>query len=283
MPTSRRRVEALRVQIKMEMNPICPRLSNHPYDDPLHDPAGKMLREAFSKHAEKNYREIKQRLRLNLWRLGYVFLPVKHARYSIGCLGDSILMHMPAKKRGILGPLAGKWVRIIHFDSGGLTMGCLAGEVYVPADVERALVPRDNHFSKNNGSPELLAYLATCQQEVYIGRVKHVLINGRMVSTRLSKKDFVAGRAGEFPEADHVIANEAWISRGEDGKWTVTPRDEHGKRFIHEGELHEFEWLPVGTLVECHEKDKFPRYLLGNEFRMERTADGWKRLDKWEE
>jgi hypothetical protein len=35
-------------------------------------------------------------------------------------------------------------------------------------------------------------------------------------------------------------------------------------------------------LVECHEKDKFPRYLLGNEFRMERTVDGWKRLDEWE-
>ena len=190
-------MEALRIKVNSEMKPICPRLSNHPYDDPAHDPAGKMIQDAFRQHREKNYREIKQRLRLNLWRLGYVFLPVKHARYSIGYLGDSILMHMPAKKRGILGPLAGKWVRIIHFDSGGLTMGCLAGEVYVPADIEQTLVPRDNHFSKNNGSPQLLAYLASCRQEVSIGGVKHKVINGVMVSTRLSKKDFVGRIRGQ--------------------------------------------------------------------------------------
>jgi hypothetical protein len=276
-------MEALRIKVNKEMKPICPRLSNHPYDDPAHDPAGKMIQAAFRQHREKNYREIKQRLRLNLWRLGYVFLPVKHARYSIGYLGDSILMHMPAKKRGILGPLAGKWVRIIHFDSGGLTMGCLAGEVHVPDDIERTLVPRDSHFSKNNGSPQLLGYLATCRQEVSIGGVKHKVINGVMVSTRLPKRDFMAGQAGQFPEANHVVAKDAWISRGEDGKWTVTPRDEHGKRFIHEGELSEFEWVPVGALVACFEKDKFPRYAPGHEYRMERTSGGWKKLTEWAE
>ena len=269
--------------MKPGMNPICPRLSNHPYDDPFHDPAGKMIRDALSKHAEKNYREIKQRLRLNLWRLGYVFLPVKHARYSIGHLGDSILMHMIPKKKGILGPLAGKWVRIIHFDSGGLTMGCLAGEVHVPESVERTLVPRGNEFSKTNALPQLLAYLATRHEEAYVGGVKHALTNGAMVSTRLSKRDFTAGRAQEFPEADHVVAKEAWITRGKDGKWVVCPRDAHGRRFAHEGDLPEFEWVPVGALVECHEKDKFSRYLLGHVFRMERTTDGWKRLNDWAE
>jgi len=264
-----------------DMNAICPRLENHPYSDPAHDPAGKMIEAVFGKHAQKNSRENKQRLRLNLWRLGYVFLPVKHARYSIGYIGDSILMHMPLKKRGILGPLAGKWVRIIHFDSGGLTMRCLAGEVHVPEDVERTLVPRDNHFSRTNGSPQLLTYLAAHHKEAFVGGVKHMLINGVMVSTRLSKKDFVAGRAGQFPEANLVVANEGWIRRGEDGKWTLSPRDVHGKRFAHEGDLHEFEWVPVGTLVACYEKDKFPREV--HEFRMERTVDGWKKLTEWAE
>ena len=265
------------------MEPVCPRLSNHPYDDPAHDPVGKMIQEAFAQHGAKNYREIKRRLRLNLWRLGYVFLPVKHGRYSMGYLGDSILMHMIPKKRGILGPLAGKWVRIIHFDSGGLTMRCLAGEVHVPEAVEKTLVPRGTDFSKTNASPQLLAYLATRQKEVYVGGVKHLLINGVMVSTRLSKRDFMTRRTDEFPEATHVRVKEGEIRRGKDGKWTLYPSDGNGNRFVHEGDLHEFEWLPVGTLVECHEKDKFPRYLRGHEFRMERTADGWKRLDEWED
>ena len=265
------------------MEPICPRLSNHPYDDPAHDPVGKMIQEAFAQHGAKNYREVKQRLRVNLWRLGYVFLPVKHGRYSMGFLGDTILMHMIPKKRGILGPLAGKWVRIIHFDSGGLTMGCLAGEVHVPEAVEKTLVPRGTDFSKTNASPQLLAYLATRHQKVYVGGVKYVLINGVMVSNRLSKRDFIGRHHEQFPEATHVRVKEGEIRLGKDGKWTLYPTNKTGNRFVHEADLHEFEWLPVGTLVECHEKDKFPRYLLGNEFRMERTADGWKRLDKWEE
>ena len=264
-----------------EMKPICPRLSNHPYDDPAHDPAGKMIQAAFRQHREKNFREIKQRLRLNLWRLGYVFLPVKHARYSIGYLGDSILMHMPAKKRGILGPLAGKWVRIIHFDSGGLTMGCLAGEVHVPEDVERTLVPRDNHFSRTNGSPQLLTYLAAHHKEAFIGGVKHMLINGVMVSTRLSRKHFMAGRAGQFPDANHVVAKEWRITSGKDGKWTVIPLGEYGRSYAHEDDLPKFEWVPVGTLVACYEKDKFPRE--AHEFRMERTVDGWRKLTEWGE
>jgi hypothetical protein len=267
--------------MRENMEPICPRLSNHPYEDPGHDPAGKMIQAALRQQREKNYREIKRRLRLNLWRLGYVFLPVKHGRYSIGYLGDSILMHMPCKKRGILGPLAGKWVRIIHFDSGGLTMGCLAGEVHVPEEVERALVPRGNQFSRTNSFPQLLTYLGSRLEEASIGGVKHVRENGVMVSAQLSKKDFMAGRAWQFPAADHVVAREAWIRKGEDGKWTVTPRDEHGKRFIHEGELHEFEWVPVGALVACFEKDKFPRYAPGHQCRMERTSDGWKKLTEW--
>lgn len=258
------------------MTAICPRLSNHPYDDPAHDPAGKMIQAAFRRHREKSSREIKQRLRLNLRRLGYVFLPVRHARYSIGYLGDSILMHMPAKKRGILGPLAGKWVRIIHFDSGGLTMGCLAGEVYVPEAVEHSLVPRGNEFSRWNASPQLLAYLASRHEEAVIGGVKYVRINGVMVSTQLSKKDFMAGRAGQFPEADHVVAKGARIDRGKDGTWTLSPQDDSGKRYVHEGEINEFDWVPVGTLVECYEKDKVPRYRYG--FRMERTANGWKKI-----
>ena len=160
-------------------------------------------------------------------------------------------------------------------------MGCLAGEVHVPLEVEQTLVPRDNHFSRTNGSPQLLTYLAAHHKEAFIGGIKHMLINGAMVSTRLSKKDFMAGRAGQFPEANHVVANEGWIRRGEDGKWTLSPRDANGKRFAHEGDLQEFEWVPVGTLIECHEKDKFPRY--GYEFRMERTVNGWKKLTEWNE
>ena len=52
-------MEALRIKVNKEMKPICPRLSNHPYDDPAHDPAGKMIQAAFRQHREKNYREIK--------------------------------------------------------------------------------------------------------------------------------------------------------------------------------------------------------------------------------
>lgn len=158
-------------------------------------------------------------------------------------------------------------------------MGCLAGEVHLPEVVERMLVPRGDHFSKNNGSPELLSYLATKLPEAFIGGVKYLKAGNLMVSTRLTEKDFLTGRALKFPGATHVKTKNGTISLGLDGRWTLQPWDEKGRRFAHEGDLPEFEWLPVGTLVACHEKDKFPRY--GFEFRMERTVDGWKRLDEW--
>jgi hypothetical protein len=117
------------------------------YEDMMHDPAGRIINKTFNIRAEfgmnsTEYRRAKDRLGDDLYRLGYVYVPIRHARYSIGCIGDTILMKLPLNKRGILKALAGKWVRILHLNSGGLTMHCMAGYVHVPEEIEKKLVPR---------------------------------------------------------------------------------------------------------------------------------------------
>jgi hypothetical protein len=117
------------------------------YEDLMHDPAGQIINKTFNIRAEfgmnsTEYRRAKDRLGDDLYRLGYVYVPIRHARYSISCIGDTILMKLPLNKRGILKALAGKWVRILHLNSGGLTMHCMAGYVQVSEEIEKKLVPR---------------------------------------------------------------------------------------------------------------------------------------------
>lgn len=117
------------------------------YEDLANDPAGQIINKTFNVRAEfgmnsTEYRRAKDRLGDDLFRLGYVYVPIRHARYSIGCIGDTILMKLPPNKRGILKALAGKWVRILHLNSGGLTMHCMAGYVHVPEEMEKKLVLR---------------------------------------------------------------------------------------------------------------------------------------------